>query len=156
MCACRRGDLSVVARREACGGVVETHPVEDIGGLAAKLEHHSPLELNVAEEPQIDIPEPRPIEAAAAYVAVRAIGADAPSHAGPVRCVGCRIKPLGQHAVVGANPAAVRVKHGVNAGNRIGALIAGAVKAPVGPRAAAVLQAGEKVVEFINMPAFLG
>jgi hypothetical protein len=50
----------------------------------------------------------------------------------------------------------VRVKHGVNAGNRIGALIAGAVKAPVGPRAAAVLQAGEKVVEFINMPAFLG
>jgi hypothetical protein len=47
--ACSRGDLSVGARREGCGGVGETHYVEDIGGLAAELEHNPTLELNVAE-----------------------------------------------------------------------------------------------------------
>jgi hypothetical protein len=33
----RGGDLAVGARREACGGVRETHDIEDIRGLRAKL-----------------------------------------------------------------------------------------------------------------------
>ena len=110
--ACSRGDLSVVARREACGGVGETHQVEDIRGLAAELEHNPTLELNVAEEPHVDIFEPRPIEAVAAHVAVRATGPDAPCDAGPIGSKSCRIEPLTGHAVGGANPAAVWAEHG--------------------------------------------
>jgi len=46
----RRGDLAIVARREACSGVWEAHQVEDIGGLAAELEDHSMLEVDVFED----------------------------------------------------------------------------------------------------------
>jgi hypothetical protein len=45
---------------------------------------HSALELNVAEEAHVEILETGPKEAVAAYVAVRATGADAACHAGPV------------------------------------------------------------------------
>ena len=59
--ACRTGDLAIVARRKVGCGVVETHNVEDIGSLTAELELDSMLEPNVAEDPQVDIAEPRPI-----------------------------------------------------------------------------------------------
>ena len=80
--ACSRGDLAIVARPEVCGGVAEAHQVEDIGGLAAQLEHDSTLELNVAEEPHIDIFEPGTKQAIAADIAVREARANASS-----RCI---------------------------------------------------------------------
>jgi hypothetical protein len=88
---------------------------------------HPALELDVAEDPHVEIFETGAKEGVAAYVAVRATGADAACHAGPVMSESCRIEPRG-HLVRpgrrGANAAAVMVEHGVLAGNSIRALIA--------------------------------
>ena len=128
----RRRDLAIVGRCEACGGVRETHEVEDIGGLAAELEDNSMLELDVVKETKVDIFESGSIQGVAAYVAVRATRADAPGHARPVIHVCCRVEPFTGRAVRGTYPAAVSVERYGLAGNRIRALVVGAVEALVG------------------------
>src|SRR5580704_10987545 len=98
------------------------------------------LELRGVKETHVDIFEARPIQRIAAYVAVRATGADAAGHAGPVvseRCTcdsGCNvIEPRSRYAVGGANSAAVRAEYGAGAaGNVIRALSIRAVKALIG------------------------
>jgi len=148
-----RRDLAIVARREGSGGVGETYQVEDIGGFAAELEHHSTLELNVAEKSHIDIPEPRSIESVAAYVAVRATGPDTPCHTGPISCEGCRIEPCTRYTVGGANPAAVRVKFGADTGNQVGAAIAGTVIVLVRARGHGKYPAAMQVGDRRDLPA---
>ena len=115
-------DLAVVARREGRCRVGETHHIEGIGGFGAELEHYSTLELNVAVESQVDIAEPWPNQGIARHIAIGAAGADTPEGTRSVVGESCRIEPRRQHAVGGANPAAVRIKERTNAGNRVGAV----------------------------------
>ena len=126
-----RGDLAKVGRGVAASGVRETHHIEDIGDLAAELEFHSMLELRGVKETQVDISEPWPIQGVAAYVAVRAAGANATQDTGSIGRVCCLVEPLIQLTADGADTAAVS-DVGADARNRVRALSVGAVKALVG------------------------
>jgi hypothetical protein len=98
------------------------------------LEDDSTLEGDVAEQPQIDIAEPRTDQGVATHVAIGAARANAPGDAGTVGREGSRIEPRRQHTVGGANPAAVGIEHGTNARDSIGAARVGAVKVLIGSR----------------------
>ena len=132
MGARRRGDLAVVARREGRCGIGETHHVECIGGFSAELEDDPMREGDVAEDSQVDIAEPRSDQGVATHIAIGTAGANAPGFAWSVSGERCRIEPRRQHTINGANPAAVRIEGGANAGNPIGAVRIRAVEVIVG------------------------
>ncbi len=76
------------------------------------------FELNIAEDSQVNIAEPRPDQGVARHIAIGATGTDTSRLAGTIGCERSSIEPRRQHTVGGANPAAVWIEFGANGRNR--------------------------------------